>query len=153
MVWGDISQGGSIKKYVGRSPKNRKVMTTFEDSSQGKLAITHYRPIKRFGYVTLVECQLETGRTHQIRVHMQSIGHPLFNDIEYGGDKIKNGPNTHIFKTFIQKAFEFIPGQALHAKTLGFVHPKNGDELHFDSEINSGFEALLAHIENSAFGY
>ena len=153
LVWGDISQGGSITKYVGRSPKNRKVMTTFEDSSQGKLAITHYRPIKRFGYVTLVECQLETGRTHQIRVHMQSIGHPLFNDIEYGGDKIKNGPNTHVFKTFIQKAFEFIPGQALHAKTLGFVHPKNGDELHFDSEINPGFEALLTHIENSAFGY
>ena len=153
LVWGDIESPGTVRKHVGRSPKNRKVMTTFEGEEQGKLAITHYTPLKRFGYTTLVECRLETGRTHQIRVHMQSIGHPLFNDFEYGGDSIRNGPSTNAYKSFIQKGFNFIPGQALHAKTLGFVHPESNEKLYFESKVNEGFEALLLQWENCPFGY
>ncbi len=153
LVWGDLSEPGTIQKNVGRSPKNRKVMTTFDDEIQGKIAITHYRPIQRFGMVTLIECQLETGRTHQIRVHLQSIGHPLFNDFEYGGDKIRSGPQTGTYKSFIQKCFDCLPGQALHAKTLGIFHPEFQKEMSFDSELNDGFKSLLLLWENNPFGY
>ena len=154
LVWGDVSADGTVIKAVGRSPRNRKIMTTFEDGEErGKHAVTHYKPLKRYGWVTLVECQLETGRTHQIRVHMQSIGHPLFNDFEYGGDKIRTGPNTGSFKAFVQKGFDFLPGQALQAKTLGFVHPETKELLHFDKPVNSGLSKLLLHWEKCPFGY
>lgn len=154
LVWGDVPEPGTVTKAVGRSPRNRKVMTTFEDGEEmGKQAVTHFKPLKRFGWVTLVECQLETGRTHQIRVHMQSIGHPLFNDFEYGGDKIRTGPNTGSYKAFVQKGFDFLPGQALQAKTLGFVHPETNELLHFDKPVNTGLSALLLHWEKCPFGY
>jgi 23S rRNA pseudouridine1911/1915/1917 synthase len=153
LVWGDVTEPGTINKHVGRSPKNRKVMTTFEGEDQGKHAVTHYKPLTRFGWVTLVECQLETGRTHQIRVHMQSIGHPLFNDFEYGGDKMRTGPNTNAYKSFVQKGFEMLPGQALHAKTLGFKHPETNELLYFDKAINQGLSELLEHWEKCPFGF
>lgn len=154
LVWGDVPEAGTITKAVGRSPKNRKVMTTFEEGEEmGKHAVTHYKPLKRFGWVTLLECQLETGRTHQIRVHMQSIGHPLFNDYEYGGEKIRTGPNTGSYKAFVQKGFDLLPGQALQAKTLGFVHPETNEALHFDNPVNTGLAELLHHWEKCPFGY
>jgi 23S rRNA pseudouridine1911/1915/1917 synthase len=154
LVWGDVPEAGTVTKAVGRSPRNRKVMTTFEEGEEmGKHAVTHYKPLKRFGWVTLVECQLETGRTHQIRVHMQSIGHPLFNDFEYGGEKIRTGPNTGSYKAFVQKGFDLLPGQALHAKTLGFIHPETNEELHFDNPVNTGLSELLIYWEKCPFGY
>ncbi len=154
LVWGDVPEAGTVTKAVGRSPRNRKVMTTFEEvEDMGKHAVTHFKPLKRFGWVTLVECQLETGRTHQIRVHMQSIGHPLFNDFEYGGEKIRTGPNTGSYKAFVQKGFDLLPGQALQAKTLGFVHPETNEELHFDNPVNTGLAELLLLWEKCPFGY
>lgn len=143
LVWGDIEQDGTIIGNLGRSPKNRKVMTVFEDESQGKHAVTHYKVLKRFGLVTLVECKLETGRTHQIRVHMKHIGHPLFNDLEYGGDKILKGTRSTSYTRFIENCFELIPGQALHAKTLGFFHPILKKQLQFDSSLPFGFQSVI----------
>lgn len=152
LVWGDIENGGTVNSNVGRSPKNRKIMTTFNDEAQGKRAVTHYKVLKRYGPVTLLECKLETGRTHQIRVHLLSIGHPLFNDIEYSGDKIRCGPNTKPFKSFVEKGFGFLPGQALHAKTLGFIHPETNAKMVFDSEVNEGFVSLLHHWDSYLIG-
>lgn len=143
LVWGDIEEDGTIIGNLGRSPKNRKVMTVFEDETQGKHAVTHYKVLKRFGLVTLVECKLETGRTHQIRVHMKHIGHPLFNDLEYGGDKILKGTRSTSYTRFIENCFELIPGQALHAKTLGFFHPVLKKHLQFDSTLPFGFQSVI----------
>lgn len=144
LVWGDVEQdAGTIDANLGRSPKNRKVMTVFPDGIQGKRAVTHYKVLQRFGYVTLIECKLETGRTHQIRVHMQSIGHPLFHDLEYGGDTIRKGTTSGTYKKFVENCFELLPGQALHAKTLGFKHPKTKQWLSFDSELPSHFLQVL----------
>lgn len=144
LVWGDIeAEQGTVDMNLGRSPKNRKVMTVFPDGEQGKHAVTHYKVLKRFGYVTLIECKLETGRTHQIRVHMQSIGHPLFHDLEYGGDKIIKGTTSGSYKKFIENCFSLLPGQALHAKTLGFIHPKTKNRLNFESELPDYFLELL----------
>lgn len=144
LVWGDIeAEKGTVDMNLGRSPKNRKVMTVFPDGEQGKHAVTHYKVLKRFGYVTLIECKLETGRTHQIRVHMQSIGHPLFHDLEYGGDKIIKGTTSGSYKKFIENCFSLLPGQALHAKTLGFTHPKTKNRLYFESELPVYFLELL----------
>ena len=143
LVWGDLDQDGTIIGNLGRSPKNRKVMTVFEDDTQGKHAVTHYKVLKRFGLVTLVECKLETGRTHQIRVHMKHIGHPLFNDLEYGGDKILKGTKSTSYTRFIENCFELIPGQALHAKTLGFFHPVLKKQLQFDSSLPTGFHSII----------
>lgn len=145
LVWGDVEEeAGTITGHIGRSQKNRKVFQVYDESEgYGKHAVTHYKVIERLRYVTLVECKLETGRTHQIRVHMKHIGHPLFNDIEYGGDKILKGTTFTKYKQFIDNCFQLIPGQALHAKTLGFTHPKTGEWLHFNSELPSGFEQLL----------
>jgi 23S rRNA pseudouridine1911/1915/1917 synthase len=143
LVWGDIEEDGTIIGNLGRSPKNRKVMTVFEDETQGKHAVTHYKVLKRFGLVTLVECKLETGRTHQIRVHMKHIGHPLFNDLEYGGDKILKGTRSTSYTRFIENCFELIPGQALHAKTLGFFHPILKKHLQFDSTLPFGFQSVI----------
>jgi 23S rRNA pseudouridine1911/1915/1917 synthase len=145
ICWGDLKEDqGTIIGNVGRDPRDRKKMYVFPPSSEeGKHAVTHYKVIERFGYVTFIECKLETGRTHQIRVHMKSIGHPLFNDNEYGGDIILKGLNTAKYRQFIQNCFELLPRQALHAKTLGITHPITGEKLFFDSEVPADIQAVL----------
>ena len=149
LVWGNIEQDtGTIIGNIGRSLKNRKMMTVFPDGDFGKHAVTHYTVLQRFGLVTLVECKLETGRTHQIRAHMKYLGHPLFNDIEYGGDQIVKGTTSTKYKQFIDNCFQLIPGQALHAKTLGFDHPESGQRLFFDSELPKGYQDLLLKWNN-----
>ncbi|XOV67105.1 MAG: RluA family pseudouridine synthase [Fluviicola sp.] len=143
LVWGNVQEDGTVTGNIGRSLKNRKVMTVFPEGDYGKHAVTHYRVLKRFGYVTLVECKLETGRTHQIRAHMKFIGHPLFHDLEYGGDSILKGMPTSKYKKFISNCFDLIPGQALHAKTLGFQHPDKNEFIRLDSELPDGFQRIL----------
>jgi len=144
LVWGDMKEEeGTIVGHLGRNPKNRKQMHVFPDGDHGKEAITHYRVLERLGYVNLVECRLETGRTHQIRVHFQYLGHPLFNDPEYGGDRILRGTTFTKYKQFVQNCFDLIPGQALHARTLGFVHPSSDEALLFDAPFPEGFSAVL----------
>ncbi len=136
LVWGTFEEKeGTITGHIGRNTKNRKVMQVFSDGSQGKHAVTHYKVLEELGYITLVECRLETGRTHQIRVHFQHIGHPLFNDFEYGGDQILKGTTFTKYKQFVQNCFDILPRQALHAKTLGFMHPSTKESMRFDSEI------------------
>ena len=149
LVWGDFTEDeGTITGHIGRSLKDRLVMHVFTDGAYGKEAITHYKVLKRYHYVTLVECTLETGRTHQIRAHMQHIGHPLFNDARYGGDKVLKGTTFTKYKQFIQNCFELCPRQALHAKTLGFVHPTTGKEMRFESELPSDMQAVLDKWES-----
>jgi len=136
LVWGHVeADEGTVEGHIGRHPKNRLQMTVFPEGDQGKEAVTHYRVLERFGYVSLVSCRLETGRTHQIRAHMKYIGHPLFNDQRYGGDQILKGTTFTKYKQFVENAFKILPRQALHAKTLGFVHPVGGEFLRFDSEL------------------
>lgn len=149
LVWGDLKQdSGTIEGNIGRSLKNRKVMTVFPDGDYGKHAVTHYTVLERFGLVTLIECKLETGRTHQIRAHMKFLGHPLFNDIEYGGDQIVKGTISQKYKAFIENCFALIPGQALHAKTLGFEHPRTKERMQFDSGLPEGFVQILNKWRN-----
>jgi len=144
LVWGDLKEdAGTITGNLGRNPKNRKQMMVFPEGDYGKVAITHYRVLERLGYVNLVECRLETGRTHQIRVHFQYIGHPLFNDPEYGGATVLRGTTFTKYKQFVQNCFDLIPGQALHAKTLGFVHPGSGENVSYDSDLHAGFAEVL----------
>ena len=144
LVWGDLQENqGTIEGHIGRHPKNRLQMTVFPDGDQGKAAITHYKVLERFGYVTLVACTLETGRTHQIRAHMKYLGHPLFNDHRYGGDAILKGTAFTKYKQFVENCFQTIPRQALHAKTLGFEHPQTGQWLSFDSDIPEDLNAVL----------
>jgi 23S rRNA pseudouridine1911/1915/1917 synthase len=144
LVWGDMKEDeGTIIGHLGRNPKNRKQMHVFPDGDQGKEAVTHYRVLERLGYVNLIECRLETGRTHQIRVHFQYMGHPLFNDPEYGGDRILRGTTFTKYKQFIQNCFDLLPGQALHARTLGFVHPSSNEELLFNAPLPEGFSSVL----------
>ena len=145
ICWGDLKQdSGTITANVGRNLRNRKVMDTFPvDSEHGKHAVTHYKVLERFGFITLVECKLETGRTHQIRVHFKSIGHPLFNDNEYGGDQILKGLNTAKYRHFVQNCFDILPRQALHAKTLGITHPITGEKLFFNSEVPDDMVQVL----------
>jgi 23S rRNA pseudouridine1911/1915/1917 synthase len=147
LVWGDVKEDGTVTGHLGRSLKNRKVMTVFPDGEFGKHAVTHYKVLKRYGYVTLVECKLETGRTHQIRVHMKYIGHPLFNDLEYGGDVMLKGMPTAKYKRFIENNFSLLEGQALHAKTLGFEHPVSGEYIRLNSELPENFSAVLQKWE------
>ncbi len=136
LVWGNISDDeGTIEGHLARNPKNRLQMMVFPEGDHGKDAVTHYKVIERLGYVTLVSCKLETGRTHQIRVHMKYIGHTLFNDERYGGNKILKGTTFTKYKQFVENAFKILPRQALHAKTLGFEHPETGQFLKFDSEL------------------
>ena len=144
LVWGDFEEeDGTVVGNVGRSLQNRKVMSVFTDGEFGKHAVTHYKVLKRFGYVTLVECKFETGRTHQIRVHMQHIKHPLFNDEDYGGDRILKGTSFTKYKQFINNCFEILPRQALHAKSLGFEHPATGEWLHFETDLPEDMTKLL----------
>lgn len=147
LVWGDVTEDGTVTGNIGRSLKNRKVMTVFPDGDYGKHAVTHYKVLKRFGYVTLIECKLETGRTHQIRAHMKYIGHPLFNDLEYGGDVVLKGLPSAKYKKFIENCFALLPGQALHAKTLGFSHPKTREYIRLNSELPAGFAKVLEKWE------
>lgn len=148
IVWGDFEDDeGTVIGNVGRSLKNRKVMNVFPDGDFGKHAVTHYKVLKRFGYVTLIECKLETGRTHQIRVHMKHIGHTLFNDFEYGGDSILKGTSFTKYKQFINNCFEMLPRQALHAKSLGFTHPTTGEWMHFDSNLPDDMKMVLSKWE------
>ncbi|GAA0874612.1 RluA family pseudouridine synthase [Wandonia haliotis] len=144
LVWGDVKEEeGTITGHIGRSLKNRKMMEVFPEGDYGKHAVTHYKVLRRYGYVTLVECKLETGRTHQIRTHFKYIGHPLFHDLEYGGDKILKGTTFTKYKQFVENCFELLPGQALHAKTLGFTHPVSKQWMAFDSELPEGFSRVL----------
>jgi 23S rRNA pseudouridine1911/1915/1917 synthase len=136
LVWGNMEDDqGTIEGHIGRHPKNRLQMHVFPDGEAGKDAVTHYSVLERLGYLTLVACKLETGRTHQIRAHMKFIGHTLFNDERYGGDKILKGTTFTKYKQFVENAFKILPRQALHAKTLGFVHPVSGEMMRFNSEI------------------
>ena len=145
LVWGNFEEDeGTITGNIGRSPKDRQKMWVFEDGSDGKHAVTHYRVLKRYGYVTLIECRLETGRTHQIRVHMQWKGHPLFGDERYGGDRILKGTTFNKYKQFIENCFAAMPRQALHAKSLGFQHPTTGEQVYFESELPEDFRTVLA---------
>jgi len=144
LVWGNLAQDeGTIEGNIGRSLRNRQIYTVYPDGLTGKPAVTHYRVIERLGYVNLVECVLETGRTHQIRVHMKYIGHPLFNDDVYGGNVILKGTTFAKYKQFVENCFSLIPGQALHAKTLGFVHPLTKEEMIFDSELPDNLASLV----------
>ncbi len=136
LVWGDMEQDeGTIIAHVGRNQRFRKLFEAYPDGDHGKEAITHYKVLERFNYVTLVQCVLETGRTHQIRVHMKYIGHPLFNDDFYGGDRIVKGTIFSKYKQFVDNCFAICPRQALHAKTLGFTHPSTGEDVYFDTEL------------------
>ncbi|MDA9587039.1 RluA family pseudouridine synthase [Flavobacteriaceae bacterium] len=144
LVWGDIKEDkGTIEGAIGRHPKNRLQMTVFVDNSEGKEAITHFKVLERFGYVTLIECQLETGRTHQIRAHLKFIGHTLFNDARYGGEKILKGTSFTKYRQFVDNCFKLLPRQALHAKTLGFIHPKTGEKMQYDSPIPDDFNSAI----------
>ncbi|WP_434084792.1 RluA family pseudouridine synthase [Leeuwenhoekiella parthenopeia] len=145
IVWGNVeADSGTVEGHIGRHPKNRLQNTVYEDGSQGKEAVTHYKVIERLGYVTLISCKLETGRTHQIRVHMKHIGHTLFNDARYGGDVILKGTTFSKYKQFVENCFTILPRQALHAKTLGFEHPKTGEWLRFDSALPEDMVACIA---------
>ncbi len=144
LVWGDIKEDeGTIVAHIGRHLRFRKQFEAYPDGEHGKDAITHYKVMERFGYVTLVQCVLETGRTHQIRVHMKHIGHPLFNDDFYGGDKIVKGTVYARYKQFVENCFALCPRQALHAKTLGFSHPESGEELFFDTELPDDMRQVI----------
>lgn len=143
LVWGDIETDGTVTGYIGRNAKDRRVMSMYETEEQGKWSVTHYRVLERLGYVTLVECELETGRTHQIRTHMRSIGHPLFNDAMYGGDKILKGTVFTKYKQFIDNCFQLLPRQALHARSLGFVHPTTKKKILFEQELPPDFASCL----------
>jgi len=149
LVWGDLNdEEGTIEGHIGRSLKDRRVMTVFPNGEYGKAAISHYKVLQRFGYVTLVECKLETGRTHQIRAHFKYIGHPLFNDARYGGDQILKGTTFTKYKQFIQNCFKIIPRQALHARSIGFIHPKTNEPMLFDSELADEMKATITKWEN-----
>lgn len=144
LVWGDVAQDqGTIVAHVGRNLRHRKLFEAYPDGDHGKDAITHYQVLERLNYVTLVQCVLETGRTHQIRVHMKHIGHPLFNDDFYGGDKIVKGTVFAKYKQFVENCFAICPRQALHAKTLGFTHPSTGEVLFFESEVPSDMQEVI----------
>lgn len=144
LVWGDFNEdSGTIRGNIARNPRNKLQMAVFDDPEIGKHAVTHYKVLERFGYVTCVKCVLETGRTHQIRVHMLSQGHPLFNDARYGGDKILKGTTFAKYKQFVENCFQTCPRQALHARTLGFRHPRTGKQMDFECPIPPDMTQLL----------
>jgi 23S rRNA pseudouridine1911/1915/1917 synthase len=144
LVWGDMEQEeGTVIAHVGRHQRTRKLFDAYPEGEHGKEAITHYKVLERFGYVTLIECKLETGRTHQIRVHMQHIGHPLFNDATYGGDRIVKGTVYSKYKQFVENCFQICQRQALHAKTIGFIHPATKQPVLFDSELADDMKQVI----------
>jgi 23S rRNA pseudouridine1911/1915/1917 synthase len=144
LVWGDVKDDeGEINAPIGRNPKNRLQMIVYQDMEGGKEAITNYKVIERFGYVTLISCRLQTGRTHQIRVHMKHLGHTLFNDERYGGNKILKGTVYSKYKQFVDNCFRLLPRQALHAKTLGFIHPKSKEKISFNSDIPEDIASVI----------
>ncbi len=149
LVWGEFERPeGTVVGHIGRNPRFRKVFAVFPDGSTGKHAITHYKVIENFGYTSLIECKLETGRTHQIRVHMQYIGHPIFSDDTYGGNKIVKGTVYSKYKQFVENCFELIPRQSLHAKSLGFIHPTTNKYMFFDSEIPEDLQQVIDKWRN-----
>lgn len=153
LVWGNVEEDeGTIEGNIGRHPKNRLQNTVFEgdEADKGKPAFTHYKVLERFGYVTLVSCKLETGRTHQIRVHMKHLGHTLFNDERYGGHLILKGTTFTKYKQFVENCFKVLPRQALHAKTLGFTHPKTGETLRFDTDLPEDMQQCIDRWRNYA---
>lgn len=154
LVWGNFTEEeGRIEGNIARDPRNRLRMKVFPpDSGIGKCAVTHYRVLERYGYTTLVECVLETGRTHQIRAHMKSIGHPLFADDTYGGMEILRGQRSSAYKAFVENCFKICPRQALHARTLGFVHPRTGKQMDFTSEWPDDFRQLIEKWRNYIHG-
>lgn len=155
LVWGNISEDeGTIIGNIARHPKDRMQFSVWEDPEIGKHAVTHFKVLERFRYVTLVQCELETGRTHQIRVHMKHIGHTLFNDARYGGDIILKGTTFTKYKQFVQNCFQILPRQALHAKTLGFIHPTTKEKMFFESELPQDMSEVIEkwrnYVSNSA---
>lgn len=144
VCWGNLEEEtGTITGHIGRHPINRKIMSVYPDGSHGKHAITHYRVLERLGYVNVIECRLETGRTHQIRAHFKYIRHPLFNDAEYGGNEILKGTTFSKYRQFVRNCFELCPRQALHARTLGFTHPVSGERLSFESPLPADMQQLI----------
>ncbi|HSU27645.1 MAG TPA: RluA family pseudouridine synthase [Chitinophagaceae bacterium] len=153
LVWGDMEKDtGTIVAHVGRHQRFRKQFEAYPEGDHGKDATTHYKVLERFGYVTLVECVLETGRTHQIRVHMKYKGHPLFNDDFYGGDKIVKGTVFTKYKQFVENCFAICPRHALHARTLGFIHPISGEKMNFESPLPEDMEQLISKWRNYVAG-
>ncbi len=148
LAWGDIENDGRIEGYIGRSLKNRIIQDVYDDEEKGKWSVTNYQVLERLNYVTLVSCQLETGRTHQIRAHMKHIGHPLFNDANYGGNKILKGTTFSKYKQFVTNCFDIMPRQALHAKTLGFIHPTTKEYMEFEAPLPADFDSVLAKWRN-----
>ncbi|WP_088342230.1 RluA family pseudouridine synthase [Robiginitalea sediminis] len=145
LVWGNVADdAGRVEGHIGRNPKNRLQMQVFPEGDQGKEAVTHYKVVERLGYVTLISCRLETGRTHQIRVHMKYLGHTLFNDARYGGDRILKGTTFTKYKQFVENAFSLLPRQALHARTLGFEHPVSGKAMDFEAPLPEDMSACIA---------
>jgi len=152
LVWGQVKEDkGTIEGHIGRDHKDRKRFTVYPDGSEGKPAVTHYEVVERLPYVTLVACKLETGRTHQIRVHMRYIGHALFNDPRYGGDRPIVGPETSKYRQFIQNCLELIAGQALHAQSLGFIHPETKEKLYFEAPLPTELETILGKWRKAAW--
>lgn len=143
LVWGDLKEDGTVTGYIGRDLKDRRIMSMYDDETKGKWSVTHYKILERLGFVTLIECQLETGRTHQIRAHMKSIGHPLFSDASYGGDKIIKGTVFSKYKQFVDNCFQLLPRQALHAKSLGFDHPTSKKRIEFEVPMPEDFTLAL----------
>lgn len=149
LIWGEPKEAeGTITGHIGRSVRDRRVMDMFPDGSYGKHAVTHYQVIKNLRYVSLIKCNLETGRTHQIRVHMKHLGHPIFNDTTYGGDKILRSVSSGKYKDMVESCFGLLPGQALHAKSLGFIHPTSREWVQFDTELPENFQAIIEKWEN-----
>lgn len=149
LVWGELKEdNGNITGHIARSPKDRRVMCVYEDGSEGKHAVTHWTVLERLGYVTLVECKLETGRTHQIRAHFKHIRHPLFNDETYGGNEILKGTTFTKYKQYIQNCFKILPRQALHAKSLAFDHPYTGKRMSFDSPVPADMQQVIEKWRN-----
>ena len=149
LVWGNMeADEGTVVGNIGRSVRDRLKMAVFPDGDGGKHAVTHYRVLERLGYVNLIECRLETGRTHQIRVHMEYIGHPLFNDERYGGDRILKGTTFSKYKQFVENCFRTMPRHGLHARSLGFIHPATGKEVFFESEMPDDMRTVLDRWRN-----
>jgi 23S rRNA pseudouridine1911/1915/1917 synthase len=151
LVWGDLKEEhGTITGNIGRSLQDRKIFKVYTEGDYGKHAVSHYKVLERFGYVTLIECKLETGRTHQIRVHFKHIGHPVFNDDTYGGNKILRGTTFAKYKQFVENCFEIAPRHLLHAKSLGFIHPVDNKEMFFDSELPDDMKEVIERWRNYA---